>query len=178
MSILPWRWKIFKRKKKVKKSVEACMQAGPEALKTFAGPPNQVKKVKKRKGTKATADHRNVAERVNCIHLKSPCKGMNRWHCEQGNNQAQQIIDGDCDLFLGKDDNCQFHVAKFKPLTEEQIEAEIDKRHVRRAFVKRCVEVRLCPNDGHDLQHHMDNSGATEPMDWVDCPICNFKEWD
>ena len=146
----------------------------------MAGPPvkvKKVKKVKKRKGTKATADHRDIAERVNCIHLKPPSKGINRWRCERGFGPNQQVVPADCDIFLGKDDNCQFHVIKFKPLTEEQIEAKIDKRHVRESFVKRCVEVRLCPNDGHDLRVTEGDDGRGGVLDLLRCPICNFEKW-
>jgi hypothetical protein len=180
MHILPWRWKIFNRKKllaseqadyTVRPLTEGHTRAnikkhmaGPPARPNRPPPSPNPKKQKIPKETRKQSIEARVT-RINCtnlIHFRK--QGLIAdWHCE-----TQAGRSDDCPLYLEKSDECEWHAPRFIPLSEDEIEAKITEMVVRNAFEARCVEVKLCPNDGHDLIPH-----RVKHSTWQ-CPICDF----
>jgi len=128
-----------------------------------------IKAIKVATSRPSKADLAYYVDKVNCVNLVPPNQNSRRWHCEQQNGQQ-----GDCPLFLDKNDNCDWYLKKFTPLTEDQINEKILERRQRAEHVEQCVKFKLCPNDGHDLHIHHDDDDNHEPLDELWCPICDF----
>ena len=115
--------------------------------------------------------------RVNCLHLVPGNSRCKKPHCFLGNGN-----EGECFVYTGATEFCEWRSPKFVPLSKEDIEAKLTKIEQSAEWQKRCLEANICPECGHGLQLvqddevERDDGGHCVPVKKLTVKLTYFKD--
>jgi hypothetical protein len=123
-----------------------------------------------RKAKEVFVDPTADIQRVNCLNLVPATIQVPRLHCDMGDGRT-----GDCLVYLkkAKTHECKSRELKYVPLSKEGIEAKVYTKLKDQMYLKKCLDVCICPECGHDLEVIFDDDHG---LDDGHCPICQ-KRW-